>query len=50
MLASGASENSTTQSQLLAALGDIGSIDNLNQYYSGLLSNYKVLQILNFTN
>ena len=43
MLTSGAQKNSTTENELLAALGEIGTIESLNQYYSKLLTTYKVL-------
>jgi serine protease inhibitor len=42
MLTSGASKNSTTKKQLLAALGDIQSFDNFEKKFADLLEYYKV--------
>ncbi len=42
MLTSGATENSTTQNELLDALGRFRNIQGLQDHYEGLLKEYRV--------
>ena len=51
MLTSGASDNSTTQIELLDALGSVRNVQNLEQRYMNFVEDYKntdVTEILNF--
>ena len=53
MLTSGASDNSTTQIELLDALGSVRNVQNLEQRYMNFVEDYKstdVTEILNFGN
>ena len=53
MLTSGATDNSTTQIELLDALGSVRNIQNLEQRYKNFVRDYKntdVTEILNFGN